>query len=98
MGRALALIAIIAVANANTCSNKAHAKFWPNWVSGSSTKFINSNSIECEFAKCPPLFLHRCKYLNIYPISVENLFVEKGSQIQNGCSTVLLIIKLLSWM
>ena len=61
MGRALALSALIAVASAGTCSNPAHSKFWPDWIVGSTTKFINSEDIHCEFQKCSPLFLDRCK-------------------------------------
>ena len=50
-------------ASAGACANPHFWKFWPEWITGTETKFIsNRTPVSCNFDDCPPLFTTRSEY------------------------------------
>ena len=51
-------------APAGACANPHFWKFWPEWITGTETKYIsNRTPVSCNFDDCPPLFTTKSKSL-----------------------------------
>lgn len=76
MAKTIAL-GLIAAALGQSCENPVHAKFWPQMMAGTVTKYINTKSpIVCDFTDCTPMFLERasCNRIGIayHPFMAES--------------------------